>query len=165
MPQGLRASRTLRILWIHPGAAAGILHLQSLGRRRDHRGGARGSEPGTRGAASGTGRWGSSHHRTWLGSSLQRERASPGHRLLRSGRGAWRGAPWSWCPRCPTSRRNRRDWISLARGERPAGMAGGGLLALRVLGVRREPAGGQHEFTLVNRRQTSFHASSASRGP
>ena len=65
------------------------------------------------------------------------------------------------CPPGGGARRVRvsRDWRGVRRGRRAAGVAGGGGVAVRVGGDRREADRRQHNLALSDRRQTAFHAS------
>ncbi len=71
-------------------------------------------------------------------------------------RGAGRRAGRAGNRPCGAGRpfRAGRDHRSVRRGHRPAGRAGGGAVAVRVVGERREADRGQHNLALVDRRPT-----------
>ena len=163
MHEDLRSSWALRVVCHYLGAAAGVLCPQPVGHDRDDRRGARGDSRRRWGASGRFDGGGSSHHGARLGPSLLRERRGAGDRLWGAGGGPRRGAARS--PRRHRSVGGGCHRSGVASGDGPAGVAGGRALALRLVGVRREPAGCQHELALVRDRQTPLHASSALRGP
>ena len=110
---------------------------------------------GVRPAAARAGR--AAYHGAGLGAPVRGTRRGTRGRVRGAGRGSGRrGDPPACCggPLCPD-----RDHGRIRRGCGLAGMAGGGPVAVRVGGERREADRRQHNLALADRRQPAFHAS------